>query len=128
MPKNTDDEIPEVEPISSKEGMVTYILDMPGGDKRVIRVPEDWRVTFSAGINPAQDHRYQGGTGGCVRIYETKEKQRAVILNVLGMTCDLIESETFTQKVYFESERGPEGHREESRVQIVPALDLPTTF
>lgn len=62
------------------EDLVTYTMIMNGGEVRNVTFPAHWQVTFSKAVNPQE--RFNHGDGQCVRIYETKDRQRAVFVGV----------------------------------------------
>jgi hypothetical protein len=64
--------------MADKEETRTYIIQL---DHEVIKVeiPSDWKVTYSR-IVPSE--RAYNDNPFCLRIYETKEKQRAALVNV----------------------------------------------
>jgi len=63
-----------------KEGMRTYLIKQRGNQARKITIPESWKVTYGALHGGAG--RGSGMDGNVLRIYETKEKQRAIFTEV----------------------------------------------
>jgi len=57
-----------------------YVLYMARGQQRRITIPADWKVTYGP-IVPGS-----GMKGGslCFRVYESKEKQRLCLMDVIG--------------------------------------------
>lgn len=70
--------------MSSNNNIKRYIVETNEGVFR-FSVPETWRVTFS-GVNPSRSTNYESGY--CLRIYESSNKQRAVITNVKSFVID----------------------------------------
>lgn len=46
-------------------------------------IPAEWKVTFSH-VNPGAATNGHRSKGYCMRIFESKEKQRAVLTGILG--------------------------------------------
>lgn len=59
----------------------TYLVERHNEVLKVT-VPEDWKVTFGPLFTPSKGG--YGGPANCIRFYETKEKQRAIFMNVTG--------------------------------------------
>jgi hypothetical protein len=63
---------------------IKYLVRCMDGDF-IIEIPATWKVTFGA-VNPGTgDRSYEGGRLHCVRVWESKEKLRAVFCNVSGI-------------------------------------------
>lgn len=60
----------------------TYLVEQRGNVQRRVTVPEDWKVTFGP-LAPGSKHM-NGQEKLCLRMYETKEKQRAVFTDVVS--------------------------------------------
>jgi len=58
----------------------TYIIQCSDGVRK-IQIPDDWKVTFGR-LHGGRETTYHG-TENVLRVYETKEKQRAVFVNVI---------------------------------------------
>ena len=54
----------------------TYVILLKNGSIKKVTVPADWKVTFG-GVNPAR------AADTCIRMYESKDKQRAVFSQVV---------------------------------------------
>lgn len=54
------------------------LLERNGRPDLRITIPEDWKITF-APVNPSQ-----GYGDNALRLYETKDKQRAVFTNIVS--------------------------------------------
>ena len=65
-----------------KEKTVTLLIVCKDG-KRIIEIPDTWKITY--GRLHGGDSRAGGfGDGNVLRIYESKEKQRAIFTNVVS--------------------------------------------
>lgn len=60
----------------------TYILELKGGRQRKIEIPADWKVTFGP-IAPGS-RAHNGADAMALRIYESKEQQRAIFTDVVS--------------------------------------------
>lgn len=49
------------------------------GETRIITIPESWKVTYGP-VSPGSKY----GDGNVLRVYESKEKQRAIFTNVVS--------------------------------------------
>ena len=71
-----------------EEGFKYYLLefaDKSGRAPQVIKIPETWKVTFGAVVPSTPASSYGGEHSWGVRVYETKDKQRAVFAGVKEM-------------------------------------------
>jgi hypothetical protein len=74
--------------------LVTYVIEKANGSQYEVAIPEGWRVSFGPLIPgvKAIPAASRGGTGGAtLRIYETKEKQRAALTGVISFWAKDIE-------------------------------------
>lgn len=58
----------------------TIVMLLNGGGMRKITIPTDWKVTFGS-VMPS-NKGYEGHKGWALRIYRTKEDQRAIFTDV----------------------------------------------
>lgn len=64
----------------SDEDTKTYLLIMKDGQRKKITVPAGWKCTFGPVAPGSRNHN--GRESMCLRLYESKEKQRAVFTDV----------------------------------------------
>lgn len=67
---------------TKEKELKVYLLEFKGGTKKRITIPADYKVTFGPLVPGSKSHN--GHDSLCLRIYETKEKQRAVFTNVMS--------------------------------------------
>jgi hypothetical protein len=95
----------------------TYEIDRKGGEKIRITIPEDWKVTYGPVIGEA---RAGGDSGNVLRIYETKEKQRALFTRVEAFRDLTIPCQKQVRKVTEDAEAisGPKGSKAKSETAV----------
>lgn len=96
----------------------TYEIGRKGGDKLRITIPEDWKVTYGPVIGEARQHG--GDSGNVLRIYETKDKQRALFTRVEEFRDLTIPCEKQVRKVTEAAEalNGPKGSKAKSEASV----------
>lgn len=87
----------------------TYEIERKGGERLRFTIPSDWKVTYGPVIGEARHHG--GDAGNVLRIYEAKDKQRALFTRVesfrdLSIPC---EKETVRRSSESEQVSGPKG-------------------
>jgi hypothetical protein len=60
--------------------MIDYLVLLNNGETFVIEVPDTWKTTFGP-VSPGS--KYHGHHEWALRFYETKDRQRALFLNVV---------------------------------------------
>jgi hypothetical protein len=83
--------------IASEEKMKTYEVETVDGGKRRITIPASWKVTFGPLIPGVQQDRYGRNRRYpiALRIYESKEQQRAIFTDVASFRDTSIVVEDF---------------------------------
>jgi len=62
--------------------MTTYRIDLMDGSQVDIDIPSSWKVTFGPLLASGSSYHNSANSGNCLRIYESKDKQRAIFTNV----------------------------------------------
>lgn len=90
--------------------MKTYLLKMKTGKEQRITIPEDWKLTFGP-LLPGQNSINQRPA---LRIYETKEKQRACFNDVEWFRDEDIKVEEKITRTQGKKvcQAGPDGNRD----------------
>lgn len=65
----------------AKEQTKTYLVER-SKETLLVTVPADWKVTFGPLFTPSKGG--YGGPANCLRFYESKDKQRAIFVDVTG--------------------------------------------
>lgn len=65
-----------------QEKTVTYLLTMKNGNLQKLTVPAAWKVTFGPIAPGSKGYESNGGSGMCLRFYESGNQQRAVFTDV----------------------------------------------
>lgn len=65
---------------AKNEETVVYLIEYQNGDAEKITIPASWKVTFGPLVPGSKAHESNGAI--CLRVYESKEKQRAVFTKV----------------------------------------------
>ncbi len=81
------------EPKEPKEPMKRFILECQNNVLRRIEIPASWKITFGPMIPGAIESHHKVRQTWALRIYETKEKQRAIFTDVLSFRDDSISIE-----------------------------------
>lgn len=75
-----------------EEGKRVYRIEFINGSVKLVKIPDDWKITFSA-FQPGSKDRFANGSP-TLRMYETESKQRAVfrdVLNFMDMSIEVLE-------------------------------------
>ena len=99
------------------EKKTTYEIERKGGEKLRITIPSEWKVTYGPVIG---EMRHGGESGNVLRIYETKEKQRALFTRVeafrdLSIPC---EKQVKRRDASEKSESGPNGSKAKAEAVV----------
>jgi hypothetical protein len=101
--------------------MKTYLLNLVKGGQRKITIPAAWKITFGP-LLPGSRGQYNGERGICLRVYETKERQRAVFTDVesfrdMEVVCEEKITKTDRQTVKRKYPEGDKWVEVEARVE-----------
>ncbi len=66
----------------AKEATLTIIMGCKNGSLRRVTFPANWKITFGS-VNPGGKVYDPANHGLCLRLYENKDKQRAVFTDVM---------------------------------------------
>ena len=61
---------------------ITYEIEFTHGARKRVTVPADWRVTYGPLTPGVKGGSYGDGEGAVLRMYESKDKQRAMFRKV----------------------------------------------